>query len=400
MSKKNFFLVTTSDEATWRFDRPIVFLGEWCCKYDRKHVWENLDFKISLPYGLKGSEKEKDYEELLKLEKKLFPKFCELLNKYHNTSFSVRFWQIFIGHWFRLTITQLIFKTKALKQCLERYTISSTLSFSFDKYSITPNFFLDSIDHRLLLPWKENILYSKILNLLKNVNFEKKVCNKYLSWGWHDSSEVVPLHYLNYNLNKKYKKNSNPDGIIISAINTSNIPNRMDSISRDLTNTKKYYKNISQFINSLDVNIRESSKIKYIDLGRSPGLSEFLNQSINFSKSKKSVIEQSIDYKIVVETLNSTGFLENLYFNVPSILILDENYSPIRNNAIKFFELLKNYNIVFNNPIHAAKHINKSYKDINLWWENKNLQNARINFCKEFVNFPDKNYLSIKNVLN
>jgi len=230
--------------------------------------------------------------------------------------------------------------------------------------------------------------------------FEKKICNKYLSWGWSDSSRVISLHYLNYNLKKKYKKISNPKGIIISANNTTNIPNRMDSIPRDLINTKKYYKNISQFISSLDVKIQKVSNIKYIDLGKSPSLREFLNQNINFIKSKKFVIEQSINYKLVVETLNSTGFLENLYFNVPSILILDENYSSIRNKAIKFFEPLKNHKVVFDNPILAAKHINECYQDINLWWKNKDLQNARINFCKEFVNFPDKNYSSIKNILN
>ena len=174
----------------------------------------------------------------------------------------------------------------------------------------------------------------------------------------------------------------------------------MDSIPRDLTNTKKYYKNISQFINSLDGKIQKESNIKYIDLGRSPSLKEFLNQNINFLKSKKPVIEQSINYKLVIETLNSTGFLENLYFNVPSILILDESYCQIRNEALKFFDQLKNNKIVFNNPILAAKHINDHYQDINLWWKNKDLQNARLNFCKEFIDYPDKNYLSIRNILN
>lgn len=230
--------------------------------------------------------------------------------------------------------------------------------------------------------------------------FEKKICNKYLSWGWSDSSKVIPLHHLNYNLKKKYKKIPNPKGIIISATNTFNIPNRMDSIPRDLTNTKKYYKNISQFINNLDDKIQKESNIKYIDLGRSPSIKEFLNQNINFLKSKKPIIEQSINYKLVIETLNSTGFLENLYFNVPSILILDESYCQIRNKALKFFEQLKNNKIVFNNPILAAKHINNHYQNINLWWKNKDLQNARLNFCKEFINSPDKNYLSIRNLLN
>ena len=100
--------------------------------------------------------------------------------------------------------------------------------------------------------------------------FEKKVCNKFLSWGWSDSPKVIPLYYLNYNSKKKYKKIYNTKGIIISASNTFNIPNRMDSIPRDLTNTKKYYKNISQFIDNLDDKIQKESNIKYLDDGRTP----------------------------------------------------------------------------------------------------------------------------------
>ena len=95
--------------------------------------------------------------------------------------------------------------------------------------------------------------------------------------------------------------------------------------------------------------------------------------------SQKTVIEQSINYKLVIETLNSTGFLENLYFNIPSILVLDESYCPIRNKAIKFFEQLKNKKIVFDNPSLAAKHINDNYQDINQWWE-KRLTRCKIKF--------------------
>ena len=43
------FLITTADERSWRTDRPVLFLGEWCKLYDRRHVWSNLDAKV-VPY--------------------------------------------------------------------------------------------------------------------------------------------------------------------------------------------------------------------------------------------------------------------------------------------------------------------------------------------------------------
>ena len=43
------FLVTTSDERTWKKNEKILFLGEWCKLYQRKREWENLDFD-TVPY--------------------------------------------------------------------------------------------------------------------------------------------------------------------------------------------------------------------------------------------------------------------------------------------------------------------------------------------------------------
>ena len=40
LNKKKYHLITSANELTWKFDRPVVFLGEWCRLDDRKHVWQ------------------------------------------------------------------------------------------------------------------------------------------------------------------------------------------------------------------------------------------------------------------------------------------------------------------------------------------------------------------------
>ncbi|MEK9810779.1 MAG: hypothetical protein VW362_10050, partial [Candidatus Nanopelagicales bacterium] len=32
-------LVLTALEETWGSDEPLLFLGEWCKRYERRHVW-------------------------------------------------------------------------------------------------------------------------------------------------------------------------------------------------------------------------------------------------------------------------------------------------------------------------------------------------------------------------
>ena len=78
MTKKKRYLITTADERTWKFDRPVVFLGEWCRLYDRKNIWHNMDAIVSEPYGIDPSKKKTDYYEAKRLEDKLFPEFCVL----------------------------------------------------------------------------------------------------------------------------------------------------------------------------------------------------------------------------------------------------------------------------------------------------------------------------------
>ena len=65
---KDLYLVTTGLEDTWpESGKSIVFLGEWCRLYSRKHHWANIDAEV-LPYHWNDRNKlYKDYQYLLKL---------------------------------------------------------------------------------------------------------------------------------------------------------------------------------------------------------------------------------------------------------------------------------------------------------------------------------------------
>ena len=50
------YLITTADERSWVFDRPILFLGEWCRRYHRKLIWSTMDAIVAEPYGLEPEQ--------------------------------------------------------------------------------------------------------------------------------------------------------------------------------------------------------------------------------------------------------------------------------------------------------------------------------------------------------
>lgn len=194
MSSIPRYLITTADERTWKFDRPVIFLGEWCRLYDRKHIWQHMDATVAAPYGLGQAQKDADHAEARDLEEKLFPILCDSLNHHHGTQHGARFWRIVLGHWLRRYVDVILNRVKTLELCLQTYQLSGTTAFSGDHYALAP---LDSYaavwafnDDR----WN-NALYVRILSLLGEVSCPVEVVAGDASQGfnWRAMETAAPL---------------------------------------------------------------------------------------------------------------------------------------------------------------------------------------------------------------
>ena len=163
------YLITTANELTWKFDRPVIFLGEWCRRYDRKHTWQDMDAIVGAPYGLGQAQKDADYAEARRLEAKIFPILCGALNQHHGTQFGARFWRIVLGHWLRRYVLVILNRVRTLELCLQAHQLSGTTALSCDLYSLVP------MDSNAAV-WTfnndrwNNALYVRILNLLGAIN--------------------------------------------------------------------------------------------------------------------------------------------------------------------------------------------------------------------------------------
>jgi len=187
------YLITTADERTWKFDRPVLFLGEWCRQYNRKSIWQKMDAVVASPYGLGQAKKDKDFTEARALEEKLFPILCDLLNQYHGTRHGSRFWKIILGHWFSRFIDVILNRVRTLEQCLQAYQLSGTSAFADGCYSLAT---MDSISAIWAFSndrWN-NALYIRILNLLEVTSCPVQVISDDLSesFQWTAMASEVP----------------------------------------------------------------------------------------------------------------------------------------------------------------------------------------------------------------
>ena len=89
-----YYLIMTSDERTWKFDRPVIFLGEWCRHYKRKHIWSKMDAIVAEPYGVSAEEKMKDRKLVVSLYNDLIGEVTIIMNQLHGTNHKARYWTI------------------------------------------------------------------------------------------------------------------------------------------------------------------------------------------------------------------------------------------------------------------------------------------------------------------
>ncbi len=119
-------LVTTGDERTWSADRPTLFLGEWCLRYDRREALKGLNYQLTPPLGADWSVRRKVIRESIQLSEKILPELAVALNSCHSTSHSLRYWRILLGHWLLRFISTAYHRYHVLELALTKYDPVST----------------------------------------------------------------------------------------------------------------------------------------------------------------------------------------------------------------------------------------------------------------------------------
>lgn len=177
MSKVDRFLVTTENEETWNVDLPTLFLGEWCRNYKRKFVWDRMDAIVAQPYGLDEKIKLSDLATVRVAQERIFPDLVKVLNSYHETNHSMKFWQILIGHWFQSYLSILVNRSNTLIQAVYNHKISGSIFLDVSLENFVPKNTSDL--QRLVLNSEWNsALDLKIFNSIGKDIFPIKILKK------------------------------------------------------------------------------------------------------------------------------------------------------------------------------------------------------------------------------
>jgi len=170
-AKTGDFLITTADERTWRFDVPVIFLGDWCLPYNRRHIWEGMVHEVATPFGLNQDQRDKDLAEVKRLTSALLEEVTQALNKLHGESHNLEYWNIILGNWLGRYVSVCYNRYFNILSLLEKTKISETAVFRTDKYShtvVSSSEFIRAVNQSV---WN-NAFYFRVLEFLDFKDFK------------------------------------------------------------------------------------------------------------------------------------------------------------------------------------------------------------------------------------
>lgn len=186
---KTRFLITTADERTWRTNRPVLFLGEWCRLYSRRHIWENLDAEV-VPYHWDDREQlYRDYTYLNTLYEELLGELTETLNQFHGVDYPLRYWRILIGPWLNHFIEIIYDRWTMIHRAVDNYDIEGTVLVDMPPEDVIPNDMAQFAKCFIGDAWNHQI-YSKIIMNSTSMPY------KYISPGKEESDVGKTVSYL------------------------------------------------------------------------------------------------------------------------------------------------------------------------------------------------------------
>lgn len=246
---------------------------------------------------------------------------------------------------------------------------------------------------------------SKLTDLI-----EYRTCDKFLTWGWKETSnkKLIPM-FNPKNLNHNYKRKNKEEILIPINSNFPSSPGYIHGLPRVSDDTQKYFKNIQNFVNYLSPQLRKKIKIKISNTedDKNSKKNNFVNfkntnkNKIKFLHSTKTTSFHSKNSNVIVEFTNTTGFLEMINLNFPTIIIFDKSIEKTTPKTKKFFDKLKRSKVLFSNPEHASQFINDNYNQINTWWMSQKVQKSvslfRYHFSRKEKNPFKKINLFLKN---
>jgi putative transferase (TIGR04331 family) len=89
--------------------------------------------------------------------------------------------------------------------------------------------------------------------------------------------------------------------------------------------------------------------------------------------------------RLVVHSYDSTGILEGLALNIPTLCFWNGGLDHVLPSAKPYYELLRAAGILADTPEQAALTVAQYWDNTDKWWKGEQVQKARRLFCEKYA---------------
>ena len=226
--------------------------------------------------------------------------------------------------------------------------------------------------------------------------YNLKVADKLITWGWNEHPKTKK-GFLFRKLTpsaKKGKKLIYMIRLIMPTWRTYDLYHELENEFKDDFKLVKGFK--KTIIDNIEIKMHPGDGFFYNFDTKSRWLNEFpdikINQSKNFDKYKNNA-------KLFIFNHESTGFLQLVNINYPTLLVLRNFDFQIDDQYKKYYKYLIDSNILHLNNESLTRHLNEIWQNVDGWWNSNYTQNNLKKFTEKFARHSDSSVEDLKKIL-
>jgi len=232
-----------------------------------------------------------------------------------------------------------------------------------------------------------------------NSTIEEVTADKFITWGWTDGLPQHTPAFVFKTAGRK-AKNYNPQWglLLIEACSV----NRM--LPWEHFEFVNYFKEQQNFVDELattpkqHLTIRLHHEYRYNTWSEEARWQAF-DPSLQIDTGSVKIRDLIDQSRLVVHSYDSTGILETLSQNIPTLAFWQNGFDHLRENAKPYYQLLVDAGIVHLNPESVAQKVNEVWSDVDSWWRQDKVQNARKKFCDRYARVSQNPVRELKQIL-
>jgi putative transferase (TIGR04331 family) len=151
-----------------------------------------------------------------------------------------------------------------------------------------------------------------------------------------------------------------------------------------------YFEDLILFIDMLDegpreylnVRLRHESSTDRFNSGQR--LNELLPK-VRTEYWEVPILEQFNKTRLAIFSYDSTGMLESLALNIPTMAFWQNDLDHLNDSAKSYYQILVDAGIVHLSAKSIARKVNEVWTDVDSWWSQDSIQLARKVFCDQYA---------------